>query len=84
MSDLIVGILLGLLGFGIVSGLLLTAFVLGTRQQNTLSSKKAGPPSSPSPQKRRVPTGGATIPKGGIAQTQFPVSSFPHDSSDAD
>lgn len=81
MSDLIVGILLGLLGFGIVSGLLLTAFFLGTRQ-NKLSSKKAGPPSSPSLQKRRVPTSGSTIPTGGIAQTQFRVSSFQNDSSD--
>ncbi|NLJ75273.1 MAG: hypothetical protein GX331_09825 [Firmicutes bacterium] len=83
MNDLIIGILLGLLGFGIISGLLVTAFYLGARQ-NRPSTKKSGAPSSPSPQKRRVPTSGTTIPKGGIAQTQFPVSSFPNDSSDPD
>lgn len=81
MSNLIAGILLGVLGLGIVGGLLLTAFFLGT-QQNRPSSKKAGPPSTPTPQKRRVPTSGTTIPTGGIAQTKFRVSSFPHDSSD--
>ena len=82
MSDLIVGILLGILGLGIVGSLLLAAFLLGTRQ-NKLSSKKADPPSAPTLQKRRVPTSGSTIPTGAIAQTQFRVSSFQNDSSDA-
>jgi hypothetical protein len=81
MSNLVVGIILGVLGLGIVGGLLLAGFFLGTRQ-NKLSSKKADPPSAPTLQKRRVPTSGSTIPTGGIAQTQFRVSTFQNDSSD--
>ena len=81
MSNLVVGILLGVLGLGIVGGLLLAGIFLGTRQ-NKLSSEKAGPPSAPTLQKRRVPTSGSTIPTGGIAQTQFRVSSFQNNSSD--
>lgn len=83
MSDLVVGILLGLVGFGVLSALILTAFFLGTGQRK-LRSKQPSPHPAPSQQKRRVPTSGTTVPKGGIAQTQFPVSSFPHDSSDKD
>ena len=83
MSDLAVGILLGLIGFGVLGGLVLTAFFLGTGQRK-LSSKQSSLPPAPSQQKRRVPTRGTTVPKGGIAQTQFPVSSFPHDNSDKD
>ena len=83
MSDLVVGILLGLIGFGVLGGLVLTAFFLGTGQRK-LSSKQSSLPPAPSQQKRRVPTRGTTVPKGGIAQTQFPVSSFPHDNSDKD
>jgi hypothetical protein len=83
MSNLVVGIFLGVLGLGIVGGLLLAAFFLGARQ-NKISSKKAGPPSAPTLQKRRVPTSGSTIPTGGIAQTQFRVSGFQNDSSDTD
>ena len=49
------------MGLGIVGGLLLAAFFLGT-QQNKLSSKKPGPPPAPALQKRRVPTSGSTIP----------------------
>ena len=81
MSSLVVGILLGVLGLGIAGSLFLAGFFLGIRQ-NRLSSKKAGPPSAPTLQKRRVPTSGSTIPTGGIAQTQFRVSSFQNDSSD--
>ena len=83
MSNLVVGILLGVLGLGIVGSLVLAGFFLGTRQ-NQLSSKKAGPPPAPTLQKRRVPTSGSTIPTGGIAQTQFRVSGFQNDSSDTD
>ncbi len=46
---------------GIVGGLLLAAFFLGTRQ-NKLSPNKADPPSAPTLRKRRVPTSGLTIP----------------------
>ena len=80
VNDFTIGIALGLLGFAVLSGLLLLAFLLGTRQ-NKPEPKQV---SAPVPQKRRIPTSSTTIPKGGIAQTQFPVSSFPHDTSDTD
>lgn len=83
MSNLIIGILLALLGIGVLGGLLLAAFSLGTRQREA-TPKKDSPPSSAAPQKRRVPTAGSTIPTGGIAQTQFHVTSVPGDSSPKD
>lgn len=61
MSNLVVGIFLGVLGLGIVGGLLLAAFFLGARQ-NKISSKKAGPPSAPTLQKKGAPTSDSTIP----------------------
>lgn len=72
MSNLVLGIFLGLLGFGIISGILFVAFTLGTRQKG-LKTKAENLPPSP-PEKRRVPTAGSTIPSGAIAQTQFSVS----------
>lgn len=83
MNDLVVGILLGLMGLGVLGGLVFTAFFLGTRQSKS-RMQKANPPPEPALQKRRVPTGGTTIPKGGIAQTQFSVSSLSKDSTDKD
>lgn len=71
MTGLILGILLGLAGFILLGLLMLAAFIWGRRQSK--AEHKGG--AAVSDPKSRIPTTVTTIPRGGIAQTKFTVSS---------
>jgi len=79
MSDLALGILLGVVGLVVVGGLVLAGFFLGIRRNKTSSKEEPSPPP-----KRKVPASGSVIPAGGIAQTRFRVSSYEKDAAKND
>ena len=81
MSDLALGILLGVVGLVVVGGLVLAGFFYGARRKK---SPKEDPPPPTASQKRRFPSSGSVIPAGGIAQTRFRVSSYEKDAAKED
>lgn len=74
MTNLLVGVLFGLVGFVVLGLLMLAAFLWG-KHQSKPGAKTEEAASNVSKQQSRIPTTVTTVPRGGIAQTKFSVSS---------